>query len=125
MRYVYLGAVSVRGLRGYLWVLGRRVYFKSSWRGRDTRYLGTLDDLLGVAARLARLAPAAVDVRALVAVLARALGAALYLARRCRGSPRWRFMPFEVEALVEEAVSLLSARWPLAARIVRRVLGDG
>jgi len=50
--YLYLGVVEVRGLRGYMWLLGRRLYFKTSWRARDTYYLGHVEDLLGASARL-------------------------------------------------------------------------
>jgi len=52
--YLYLGAAKVKGLRGYMWLLGRRLYFKTSWRARDTHYLGRLEGLL--TAKLRRLA---------------------------------------------------------------------
>jgi len=114
--YLYIGAVEVRGLRGYMWLLGRRLYFKTSWRSRDTYYLGRLEDLLTASARLRRLIPRPVDVRTVVVAVAKALAMALYLARRCRGSPRWRYLPFEVEMTIEEAARLLAARWPSAAK---------
>jgi len=28
--YLYFGVVEVGGLRGYVWLLGRRLYFKTS-----------------------------------------------------------------------------------------------
>jgi len=123
--YLYLGVVEVRGLRGYMWLLGRRLYFKMSWRARDTYYLGHIEDLLGASARLRRLLPKPVDVRTVVAAVAKALAMALYLARRCRGSPRWRYLPFEVEMAIEEAARLLTARWPSAAKYFRRRSGNG
>jgi len=116
MIYLYLGAVEVRGLRGYMWLLGRRLYFKTSWRPRDTHYLGRLEDLLTASAKLRRLLPRPVDVRTVVVAVAKALAMALYLAKRCRGSPRWRYLPFEVEMAVEEATRLLIARLPGAAK---------
>lgn len=114
--YLYLGVVVVRGLRGYMWLLGRRLYFKTSWRARDTHYLGRLEDLLSASARLRRLIPRPVDVRTVVVAVAKALAMAHYLAKRCRGSPTWRYLPFEVEMAIEEAARLLTARWPSAAK---------
>jgi len=119
MMYLYLGVVEVRGLRGYMWLLGRRLYFKTSWRSRDTYYLGRLEDLLTASARLMRLIPRPVDVRTVVAAVAKALAMALYIARRCRGSPKWRYLPFEVEMAIEEAARLLIARWPSAVKYFR------
>jgi len=76
-------------LSGYLWLLGGRLYLKLGWRPSDTYFLGNLTDHLTLAARLKRLIPRPVDVRgATAAALARALAAALYLARRCRGQPQ-------------------------------------
>jgi len=118
--YLYLGIVEVKGLRGYMWLLGRRLYFKTSWRSRDTYYLGRVEDLLSASARLRRLLPKPVDVRTVVVAVAKALAMALYLARRCRGSPTWRYLPFEVEMAIEEAARLLIARWPSAAKYFRR-----
>jgi len=120
LMYLYLGLVEVKGLRGYMWLLGRRLYFKTSWRSRDTYYLGHVEDLLGASARLRRLLPRPVDIRTVVAAVAKALAMALYLARRCRGSPKWRYLPFGVEMAIEEAVRLLTARWPSAAKYFKR-----
>jgi len=117
--YLYLGVVEVKGLRGYMWLLGRRLYIKTSWRPRDTYYLGRVEDLLTASARLRRLLPRPVDVRTVVAAVAKALAMALYLVRKCRGSPKWRYLPFEVEMAVEEAARLLAARWPSAAKYFR------
>jgi len=112
--YLYIGVVE--GLRGYMWLLGRRLYFKTSWRPRDTYYLGRLEDLLGASARLRRLLPKPVDIRTVVVAVAKALAMGHHLARKCWGSPKWRYLPFEVEMAVEEATRLLTARWPSAAR---------
>jgi len=117
--YLYLGVVEVRGLRGYMWLLGRRLYFKTSWRPRDTHYLGRLEGLLSASARLRRLLPRPVDIRTVVVAVTKALAMALYMARRCRGSPKWRYLPFEVEIAVEEAARLLIARWPSTAKYFR------
>jgi len=106
----YIGVVVVKGLRGYMWLLGRRLYFKMSWRPRDTYYLGRVEDLLTASARLRRLLPKPVDVRTVVAAVAKALAMAHYLAKRCRGSPKWRYLPFEVEMAIEEAARLLTAK---------------
>jgi len=119
LMYLYIGVVVVKGLRGYMWLLGRRLYFKTSWRPRDTYYLGRVEDLLGASARLRRLLPKPVDIRTVVVAVAKALAMALYIARRCRGSPRWRYLPFEVEMAIEEAARVLIARWPSAARYFR------
>jgi hypothetical protein len=86
----YVGKVQIGSLRGYLWLLGGRLYLKLGWRPRDTYFLGNLSDPLSLAARLRRLMPRPVDVRRVAAALARALAAALYVARRCRDSPRWK-----------------------------------
>jgi len=114
--YLYIGVVEVKGLKGYMWFLGRRLYFKTSWRPRDTYYLGRVEDLLTASARLRRLIPRPVDVRTVVAAVVKALAMALYMAKRCKGSPKWRYLPFEVEMAVEEAIRLLTARWPSAAK---------
>jgi hypothetical protein len=87
--YLYIGKVQVGPLSGYLWLLGNRLYLKLSWRRRDTYFLGNLTDPLSLAARLKRLMPRPVDVRKAAVQLAKALAAALYVARRCRDSPRW------------------------------------
>jgi len=76
-----------------MWLLGRRLYFKTSWRPRDTYYLGRLEDLLTASARLRRLLPRPVDLRTVVAAVAKALAMAHYMAKRCRGSPQWRYSP--------------------------------
>jgi len=117
--YLYIGVVEVKGLRGYMWLLGRHLYFKTSWRARDTHYLGRVEDLLTASARLRRLLPKPVDMRTVVVAVAKALAMALYLARRCKGSPRWRYLPFEVDIAVEEAARLLTARWPGAVKYIR------
>ncbi len=120
--YLYVGLVNLGGVSGYLWLLGRRLYFKTSWRPRDTLFLGNLSDLLGVVVRVRRLLPRPVDVRRVAAVLGRALAAALYVARRCRDSPRWKVRTWEVEAFVSDAVSSLAWAWPAVSRAVRREL---
>ena len=74
-------------LSGYLWLLGNRLYLKLGWRPRDMYFLGNLTDPLSLAARLKKLIPRPVDVRRAAVALARALAAALYVARRCRDSP--------------------------------------
>jgi hypothetical protein len=88
--YLYVGRVRVGPLSGYLWLLGNRLYLKLGWRPRDTYFLGNLSDPLSLAARLKRLIPRPVDVRRAAVQLAKALAASLYLARRCRDSPRWK-----------------------------------
>jgi hypothetical protein len=93
-------------LSGYLWLLGRRLYLKLDWRPRDTYILGNLADPL--AARLKRLIPRPVDVRRAAVALARALAAALYVARRCRDSPRWKIRVWEAEAMILDAASALA-----------------
>jgi len=92
--YLYVGKVRVGPLSGYLWLLGNRLYLKLSWRPSDTYFLGNLSDPLTLAARLKRLIPRPVDVRRAAVQLARALAAALYVARRCRDSPRWKIRVF-------------------------------
>jgi len=84
--YLYIGAVEVRGLRGYMWLLGDAS--TSMHRG----CLGTLlprphrgpSDCVG---EVMCLLPKLVDVRTVVAAMARALAMALYITRRYRGSP--------------------------------------
>jgi hypothetical protein len=49
-----------------------------------------------------------VDVRKAAVALARALAASLYVARRCRDSPRWRIRAWEAEAMILDAVSTLA-----------------
>jgi hypothetical protein len=120
--YFYVGKVRVGPLFGYLWLLGNRLYLKLGWRPRDTYFLGNLSDLLSLAAKLRRLMPRPVDVRRAAVQLARALAAALYLARRCRDSPRWKIRTWEVEAAVLDAASALAWTWPTAHRALRKEL---
>ena len=123
-----LGKVSLGHLSGYLWLLGRRLYIKMGWRSRDTYFLGNLGDSLSVAVRLRRLVPRPIDMRRAAAVLARALAASLYVARRCRDSPRWRVRAWEAESLLLDAASALAWAWPAARRSPRRELrrlGEG
>ncbi len=120
--YLYIGKVQIGSLTGFLWLLGRRLYLKLGWRPRDTYFLGNLSDPLSLAARLKRLIPRPVDVRRAAVQLARALAAALYLARRCRDSPRWRIRTWEAEAMILDAASALAWTWPTAHRALRREL---
>jgi hypothetical protein len=120
--YLYIGKVRVGPLSGYLWLLGRRLYLKLGWRPRDTYFLGNLSDPLSLAARLKRLMPRPVDVRRAAVALARALAAALYLARRYRDSPRWKIRTWETEAAILDAASTLAWIWPAAHRALRREL---
>jgi len=95
---------------------------KLGWRPSDTYFLGNLSDPLTLAARLKRLIPRPVDVRRAAAALARALTAALYLARRCRDSPRWKIRVWEAEAMILDAASALVWIWPTAHKALRREL---
>ncbi len=106
--YQYIGYVEIRGVKGYMWLLGRRLYLKTTWRPRDTYYLGTLPNLLTAAARLKKLAPKPVDIRHALAAVAKALKIAQYIAERCRPSPNWKYMPYELKMAVEEATTLLT-----------------
>jgi hypothetical protein len=106
--YLYVGKVRVGPLSGYLWLLGRRLYLKLGWRSRDTYFLGNLSDSLTLAARLRRLIPRPVDVRKAAVQLAKALAASLYLARRCRDSPRWNIRSWEAEMMILDAASTLA-----------------
>jgi len=63
-----------------------------------------------------------VDVRRATVALARALAAALYVARRCRDSPRWKIRIWEAEAVILDAASTLAWTWPAAHRALRREL---
>jgi len=70
--------------------------------------------------------PRPVDVRRAAAVIARALAASLYVARRCGDSPRWRIRAWEAESLLLDAASAWA--WPAAHRALRRELrrlGEG
>jgi hypothetical protein len=120
--YLYIGKVQVGPLTGYLWLLGRRLYLKLGWRPRDTYLLGNLSDPLSLVARLKRLIPRPVDVRRAAVQLARALAAALYVARRCRDSPRWKIRTWEAEAMILDAASMLAWTWPAAHKALRREL---
>ena len=120
--YLYVGKVQVGPLSGYLWLLGRRLYLKLGWRPRDTYFLGNLSDPLALAARLRRLAPRPVDVRKAAVALAKALAAALYVARRCRDSPRWKIRTWEAETAVLDAASALAWIWPAAHKTLRKEL---
>jgi hypothetical protein len=120
--YLYIGKVQVGPLSGYLWLLGNRLYLKLSWRRRDTYFLGNLTDPLSLAARLKRLMPRPVDVRKAAVQLAKALAAALYVARRCRDSPKWIIRAWEAEAAILDAASALAWIWPAAHRALRKEL---
>jgi hypothetical protein len=63
-----------------------------------------------------------VDVRRATAALARALAAALYVARRCRDSPRWKIRTWEAEAAILDAASTLAWTWPAAHKALRKEL---
>jgi hypothetical protein len=120
--YLYVGRVRVGPLSGYLWLLGNRLYLKLSWRPSDTYFLGNLSDPLTLAARLKRLIPRPVDVRRAAVALAKALASALYVARRCRDSPRWKVRVWEAEAMILDAASALTWIWPTAHKALRREL---
>jgi hypothetical protein len=120
--YLYVGRVRVGPLSGYLWLLGRRLYLKLGWRSRDTYFLGNLSDPLSLAARLKRLIPRPVDVRRAAVALAKALAAALYVARRCRDSPKWKVRTWEAEVAILDAASTLAWTWPTAHKALRREL---
>ena len=120
--YLYVGKVRVGPLTGYLWLLGSRLYLKLSWRPSDTYLLGNLSDLPSLAARLRRLVPRPVDVRRAAVALAKALAAALYVARRCRDSPRWKIRVWEAEAMILDAASALAWTWPTAHKALRKEL---
>ncbi len=120
--YLYVGKVQIGSLTGFLWLLGSRLYLKLGWRPRDTYFLGNLSDPLSLAVRLKRLIPRPVDVRKAAVQLARALAVALYVARRCRDSPRWKIRVWEAEMMILDAVSALAWTWPTAHKALRRVL---
>jgi hypothetical protein len=84
--------------------------------------LGNLTDPLTLAARLKRLIPRPVDVRKAAVQLAKALAAALYVARRCRDSPRWKIRTWEAEMMILDAASTLAWTWPTAHRALRKEL---
>jgi hypothetical protein len=119
--YLYVGKVRVGPLSGYLWLLG--VGSTLSWLASKRHVLlGNLTDPLSLAARLKRLMPRPVDVRKAAVALAKALAAALYLARRCRDSPRWKIRTWEAEAMILDAASTLAWTWPTAHKALRREL---
>jgi hypothetical protein len=106
--YLYIGRVRVGPLSGYLWLLGGRLYLKLGWRPSDTYFLSNLSDPLSLAAGLRRLIPRPVDVRRAAFALAKALAAALYVARRCRDGPRLKIRVWEAEAMILDAASALA-----------------
>jgi hypothetical protein len=112
--YLYIGKVQIGSLRGFLWLLGRRLYLKLSWRPSDTYFLGNLSDPLSLAARLKRLIPRPVDVRR--------AAVQLYVARRCRDSPRWKIRTWEAEMMILDAASALAWTWPAAHKALRKEL---
>jgi hypothetical protein len=120
--YLYIGKVQIGSLRGFLWLLGGRLYLKLGWRPSDTYFLGNLTDPLSLAARLKRLIPRPVDVRRAAVASARALAVALYVARRCRDSPRWKIRTWEAETAILDAASTLAWTWPTAHRALRKEL---
>jgi len=63
-----------------------------------------------------------VDVRKAAFALAKALAASLYLARRCRDSPKWKIRTWEAEMMILDAASTLAWTWPTAHRALRREL---
>jgi hypothetical protein len=103
-------------------LLGSRLYLKLGWRPSGTYFLGNLTDPLSLAARLKRLIPRPVDVRRAAVQLARALAAVLYVARRCRDSPRWKIRAWETEAMILDAASTLAWIWPAAHKVLRKEL---
>ena len=109
----------MRPLSDYLWLLGR---LELGWRPSDTYFLGNLSDPLTLAARLKRLIPRPVDVRKAAVALAKALATALYVARRCRDSPRWKIRTWEAEAMILDAASALAWTWPTAHKALRKEL---
>jgi hypothetical protein len=119
--YLYVGKVQIGPLKGYLWLLGGRLYLKLGWRPRDTYFLGNLSDPLSLAAGLRRLvAPRPVDVRKAAVQLAKALAVALYVARRCRDGPKWKVRTWEAEAAILDAAFMLAWTWPTAHKALRR-----
>jgi len=120
--YLYVGRVRVGPLSGYLWLLGNRLYLKLGWRPSDTYFLGNLSDPLTLAARLKRLIPRPVDARRAAVALAKALAAALYVARRYRDSPRWKIRTWEAVMMIPDAASALAWIWPAAHKALRREL---
>ncbi len=121
--YLYVGKVRVGPLSGFLWLLGNRLYLKlGGGRPSDTHSQGKQSDPLSLAARLRRLIPRPVDVRKAAVALAKALAAALYVARRCRDGPRWKIRTWEAEAMILDAASALAWTWPTAHKALRKEL---
>lgn len=105
--YLYVGKTDL----GYVWLLGRRIYVRRSWRRGDVHYLGTLGDLVGVVVRVKSLLGMRHVYDALVYVK-RALLRCLSLAKSCGPSPRRIVQPWEVSWAVEEALWALSRGFP-------------
>jgi hypothetical protein len=63
-----------------------------------------------------------VDVRRAAFALARALATALYVARRCRDSPRRKIRTWEAETAILDAASTLPWMWPMAHKALRKEL---
>ena len=120
--HLYIGKVRVGPLFGYLWLPGSGLYLKLGWRPSDTYFLGNLSDPLSLAARLRRLIPCPVDVRRAAFALAKALATALYVARRCRDSPRWKVRTWEAEIMILDAASTLAWTRPTAHKALRKEL---
>ncbi|MEM1615662.1 MAG: hypothetical protein QXP31_09275 [Pyrobaculum sp.] len=121
--YLYVGRVKLGGLRGYLWLLGSRLYLKTGWRSSDTHFLGNLNDLLSVAVRIRRLVPRPVDVRKVVAAVVKALLMAKYVAKRCKDSPKWKVRTWELEDAVEQALAYIQHTWPHTMRLIQKRRG--
>jgi len=46
----------------------------------------------------------------------------LYVARRCRDSPKWKVRTWEAEMMILDAASALTWIWPTAHKALRREL---
>ena len=62
------------------------------------------------------------DVRKAAFALARALAAALYMARRCRDGPRWKIRTWKAETAILDAASTLAWTWTAAHKALRKEL---
>jgi hypothetical protein len=112
------GSVRSSAISGFL-----AVGFTLSLAGdQATRTSCNLSDPLSLAVRLKRLIPRPVDVRRAAVQLAKALAAALYVARRCRDSPRWKIRVWEAEAMILDVASALAWTWPTAHKMLRKEL---
>ena len=120
--YLYIGRVEIGGVSGFMWLLGRRLYFKTSWRPGDTYFLGNLSDPLAAAVKIRKLAKRPIDVRKTAVLLAKALAASLYVARRCRDGPRWKVRTWEAEQLIIDAAAALAWASPQTYKILRKEL---